>query len=133
MTERSCGAVIYKYIDNELFYLVTFDTEYGFPKGHMEKKETKLDTALREIREEVNLHLILKEGFEESISFELTSPKGRMKEVTYFLGTYENEEASLSDEVSEIKLLKYEDAMKIIKFDKLRNILYKANNFLMYN
>ena len=53
--ERSCGAVVYRIINNEVRYLLITNrrsTHWGFPKGHIEKGETPLDAAKRELYEE---------------------------------------------------------------------------------
>ncbi len=41
--EKSCGAVIYKYIDNELFILLLKHNlgHWSFAKGHVEDSETE--------------------------------------------------------------------------------------------
>ena len=53
--ERSCGAVVYRMINDEVRYLLIKNrrsTHWGFPKGHIEKGETHEQTAMREVLEE---------------------------------------------------------------------------------
>ena len=53
--EKSCGAVVYRETGEQIEILLIRHKNGGhwaFPKGHVEKKETEEDTALREIREE---------------------------------------------------------------------------------
>ena len=56
---KSCGAVIFKLKDNRRLYLtVEYKSEpgyWGLVKGHVEPGETELETARREIYEEVGL------------------------------------------------------------------------------
>ena len=50
--ERSCGAVVYRRINDEIRYLLIKNrrsTHWGFPKGHVEKGETFEQTAMREV------------------------------------------------------------------------------------
>ena len=50
--ETSSGAVVYKKENNEYFFLLVYSVknkEWSFPKGHIEKGETELETAKREI------------------------------------------------------------------------------------
>ena len=55
---------------------------WAFPKGHVEKKETEPETALREIKEETGLKVELDTGFREMVTY---SPKPNvMKDVIYF-------------------------------------------------
>lgn len=61
--EKSCGAVIWRNNDREREYLIILNKKgnalghWGFPKGHVEAGEKELDTARREIREEVGLEV----------------------------------------------------------------------------
>ena len=64
--ESSCGAVIFHDIKGEVRYLLIKNkrsAHWGFPKGHIERGETKEQTALREVQEETGLRVKLIEGF----------------------------------------------------------------------
>ena len=63
--EKSCGAVVFTRINNEITYLLiqNLGGTYGFPKGHVEQGETEEQTALREIFEEVGLRVELYPDF----------------------------------------------------------------------
>ena len=52
--EKCCGCII---IENNKVLLVYEKNGnfWGFPKGHMEKGENEIETALREVKEEVGL------------------------------------------------------------------------------
>ena len=52
--EKCCGGII---IENNKVLLVYEKNRnfWGFPKGHMEKGENEIETALREVKEEVGL------------------------------------------------------------------------------
>ena len=49
--EKSCGAVVFTRIDNNIKYLLIQNLEgiYGFPKGHVEDGESETQTAIREV------------------------------------------------------------------------------------
>ena len=57
--EKSCGAVVYKIINNQIFFLIEKMQRghFSIPKGHVENNETEIETALREIKEETNLEV----------------------------------------------------------------------------
>ena len=59
--EKSCGAVVFTRIDNNIKYLLIQNLEgvYGFPKGHVEDGESETQTAIREVFEEVGLKIKL--------------------------------------------------------------------------
>ena len=52
--EKSCGCIIIK--DKKVLLVYEKNRNFwGFPKGHMEDGETEIETALREVKEEVGL------------------------------------------------------------------------------
>ena len=54
--ETSCGCIITK--NNKV--LLVYEKRgnfWGFPKGHMEAGETEIDTAKREVKEEVGMEV----------------------------------------------------------------------------
>lgn len=62
---------------------------WSFPKGHAEKGESPMETALRELREEtglVDVTLTAVPAFEESYRFTKRSGRAVRKWVTYYLG-----------------------------------------------
>ncbi len=86
--EKSCGAVIgHKFNDNYKFLLIGFDIGdkkicWGFPKGHMEKNETEIETVKREIKEEVGLDVKVISDFRSSTYF--SYKKGVTLEAVYY-------------------------------------------------
>ena len=129
--EKSCGAVIYKYIDNELFILLLKHNlgHWSFAKGHVEDSETEQETAIREIREETNLDVTINSDFRYVITY---SPyEGAIKDVVYFLATTNSDNIKAQQsEISEIKWFKYEDAISMITYEDGRKVLMKAIEFL---
>lgn len=131
--EKSCGTVLFNDEDRKIRYLVvrSKDGNYGFPKGHIEDGETEKETAMREIYEELKIKPTIIDGFKESTEYELTDKKDTIKRVTYFLAKYSNQKIiRKEDELSEASLYTYEEAMKLIKFDNLKEILKRANQRL---
>lgn len=122
--EKSCGAVIYKYIDNELFILLLKHNlgHWSFAKGHVEDSETEQETAIREIKEETNLDVTINSDFRYVITY---SPyEGAIKDVVYFLATTNsNNIKAQQSEISEIKWFKYEDAISMITYEDGRKVL----------
>ena len=129
--EKSCGAVIYKYIDNELFILLLKHNlgHWSFAKGHVEDSETEQETAIREIREETNLDVTINSDFRYVITY---SPyEGAIKDVVYFLATTNSDNIKAQQsEISEIKWFKYEDAISMITYEDDRKVLMKAIEYL---
>ena len=131
--EKSCGAVVFTRINGEIKYLIIRNLMgiYGFPKGHVEKGESEVQTALREVREEVGLTVDLIEGFRCEDEHLIPRRKNVMKHIVYFLGEYCNQDFTYQrEELSDALLLDYESAMKLFQFESSRRILTEANNFL---
>ena len=131
--EKSCGAVVFTRINGEIKYLIIRNLMgiYGFPKGHVEKGESEVQTALREVREEVGLTVELIEGFRCEDEHLIPRRKNVMKHIVYFLGEYCNQDFTYQrEELSDALLLDYESAMKLFQFESSKRILTEANNFL---
>lgn len=132
--EKSCGAVVFTRINNEIKYLLirSLTGVYGFPKGHVEDGETEEETALREVREEVGLEVKLIPGFRREDEYLLPGKKDTLKRVVYFLGEYGNCDFTYQkEELTGAALYDYEDALTLLKFDGGKRILTEANEFLI--
>ena len=133
--EKSCGAVVFTREGGTVKYVIIRSTEgfYGYPKGHMEPGETETQTALREIREETGLNVTLLEGFRTADSHALVR-EGRpdvTKQIVYFLAEYTGQALRAQEgEVTEIRLMTYEEAMAAFQFESSHRILREAAEFL---
>ena len=98
-------------------------------KGHVEKDETELQTAEREIREETGLDVEFVEGFRKTIAY---SPRmDCMKTVVLFLAYAEHTDTrAQEEEVRAIQWLPFENAVEALTFDSTREILRQADAFL---
>lgn len=130
--EKSCGAVVYRKHRGEIQVLLIRHVNGGhwaFPKGHVEKKESEEETALREIREETGLKVRLKTDFRESVRY---SPKpGVMKDVIYFAAKAKKHQRARhqEQEVADARWLGPKDALDLVTYENDRSVL-KA--FLKY-
>lgn len=129
--EKSCGAVIYTVQNGTRFYLVEQMQKghVSLCKGHVEKDETELQTAEREIREETGLDVEFVEGFRKTIAY---FPRmDCMKTVVLFLAYAEHTDArAQEEEVRAIQWLPFENAVEALTFDSTREILRQADAFL---
>lgn len=127
--EKSCGGVVYTKIENKIYFVIveSITGSYGFPKGHIENGETEEETALREIQEEVGLNVKLDNTFCMVDKYKLNR-SGVDKKVVYFIGEYENQKIVYQkEELNGAYLLDFEDAYNLLKYDRLKEILKKAN------
>ena len=126
--EKSCGIIIYN--QEQKFLLITQNNgDVGFPKGHVEIGETEEETALREVKEETGIEVILVDGFKENISYIM--PNGVSKEVIYFLGKGVNSNIKIQiEEVKKADFYCYKDALNILTFESAKKLLIKADKFI---
>lgn len=118
--EKSCGAVIFN--DDKVLVIQQLKGHWGFPKGHVEKGETEVQTAIREIKEETNLDVEI----DETRRFvERYSPaEGVEKEVVYFTAKMIGGEIKVQEEeVKATEWLLPDDAMERLTYEKSKNIL----------
>ena len=104
---------------------------WGFPKGHLEGKETAEQAALRETQEEVGITPKLIPGFIKRTSYMFSLHRGLIfKRVIYFLAEAPNDTVQLSDEIKSYIWLPFEEALKKISFRNLKKIFSSAERFL---
>lgn len=131
--EKSCGAVVYKIIDNQIYFLIEKMKRghFSLPKGHVENNETEVETALREIKEETNLDVILDTTFKEVISY---SPyEGTLKDVVFFIAKVNSNKVKKQEiEVSEIYFYTFDKAYKTLTFEFDKNTLLKAYLHILF-
>jgi len=132
MKEKSCGAIVYRENNNELEFLLVYQNNghYSFPKGHVEKNETEVETALREIKEETNLDVEIDINFRYVISY-IVESKNVMKDAVYFVATptsfdLKNQEG----EIDECVWNNYEKTMELLEFDNIKEVFENAYEYI---
>ena len=123
--------MVYKRTENGPLYLVEHMAKghVSIPKGHVEGNETESETAIREIKEETNLDVVLDTRFKAETSY---SPyENCIKKVTFFVAeavseTLVNQEC----EVSALEWLPFEQAKDVMTFDSDKDVLTKADAYL---
>lgn len=128
----SCGAIIFRENKERKFLLLLLGTNFKFVTGRIEKNEEEKDTVIREIEEETGIRdAKFIEGFREIYNFDYKY-KGKLilREIILYLVKTNTEEVKISYEHDSYKWLTYNEAVDIIKFKNMQEILTKANNFL---
>jgi len=135
MNEKSCGAVVFAKNSTEIIYLLLkYEAgHWDFVKGNVEKGETEQETAIRELREETGIiDARFLDDFRESIFyFYKRNGINVRKEVVFFLMETGNTRIKLSYEHVGFEWLSYENAIKKLTFRNARDVLQKANNYLI--
>ena len=131
--EYSRGAIVFTKQNGELLFVIVQEMAgaYSFPKGHMEGDETEMDTARREVYEEIGLPPAFLPGFREEDEYDLAEKPGTRKRVVYFLAGFENEPLTpRPGEIRQILLLPYGEALSYFEHESSRRILTAAYTFL---
>ena len=136
--EKACGAIIFTNENNVRKYVLLcghgiYQGYYGFPKGHVEEGETEQETAIREVKEETGLDVVLYDGF-RTIDTHALAREGRpndKKTNIYFLAEYHNQKlVAQVSEVSDLILLDYEAAMDVLQYEEAKRELTEAEQYL---
>ena len=134
-TEKSAGIVLFRNDSskNEFLLLNYPQGHWDFVKGKVEQNETSHETALRETREETGItHIEFIDGFEEWVEYDFKFKKEDIhKKVIFFLAKTDEKNIHLSHEHNDYIWLEYNDAMKKTTFENAKNVLTKANEFLL--
>lgn len=132
LNEKSCGALVYrKYHGNTEILLIKHinSGHWSFPKGHVEGNETEVETAIREIKEETGIDVIIDQSFREIVTY---SPRrDTHKEVVYFIAKAKNTDfVAQEDEIADIKWVEIGRAGSVLAYENDKSIVNKAKNFI---
>lgn len=126
--EKSCGGIIFfKTKQNTKILLVKNNNGryWSFPKGHIEQDETEQQTAVREIKEETGLDVMLAEGFREVSEY---CPFGKIrKRVVFFLARAFTDNVKIQEEeIDSYIWVDIQQAKKLCAYDNDLRIIEKA-------
>lgn len=117
--EKSCGAVILK--EKQVLIVQQASGFYNFPKGHMEKGETEEETAIREVKEEINLDIKINKSLRFSIIYSQTPELKR--ELIYFIASPISNNIQIDEkELKEAKWVDIEEVESILTFENLKKL-----------
>ncbi len=133
--ENSAGAVVFRR-DFEPKYLLLQSrkwTDWGFPKGHIEKEESTEQAAVREVLEETGLkgELIVGSKKEYEYVFEFEGKLIQKRVTFYLLETKETEVKLNQREHQSYKWVNYLEAMNTLTHKEEKELLKKANAFII--
>ncbi len=129
--ETSCGCVIFDKKTHSKVLIVYEKNRnfWGFPKGHIEEGETEQQTALREVKEEVGIDVKILDDQCRYKTNDIIKDKQIDKTSIFYIGEplEENEKVVNQEaEIEDSKWVPVEEAVDIITFDDMKEILKKA-------
>lgn len=137
--EHSAGVIVFfdDIIDNQSkrkYLLLNYRKgHWDLPKGKLEGSETKIQAAIRELKEETSLEADIYPGFEQSLSYLFKDRLGELikKEVTFFVGKAKLTQVVLSPEHVLYQWLPLKDALRQLTYNNAQQILNIADQFLV--
>ena len=141
--EKSCGVVLFNEQKVLLLQYATGQKEgewdlqghWDFPKGHVDKSETEIGTATRELEEETGIkNIILLDNFRKTINYKIQKRDRKIsKEVVFFIATTVETEINLSHEHVDYGWFDFTSALKQLTYDNARSVLSEAIFFYEKN
>lgn len=130
--ERSCGALVFKKVDGIVRFLLIKNkrsSHWSFPKGHVEVGESDEQTAIREVKEETGVDIDIIHGFKGKSIYSIGN---KIEKTVYiFVAKAHSTVTTIQqEEIEDYKWVDYRTAMKSLRFDNDRSILWRANAFL---
>ena len=122
--EKSCGCIIIK--NNKVLLVYEKGRNFwGFPKGHMEEGENEIQTALREVKEEVGLDVEIDESKRYSINYTIRDEIDKTS-VFYIARPKQNKIEKQENEIEEVKWCDFEEALNVLTFENWKEMLKKV-------
>lgn len=130
--EKSCGGIVYrKYHGNTEILLIKHinSGHWSFPKGHVEEGETEVQTAVREIKEETGIDVMIDPTFRELVTY--SPKKDSQKVVVYFIAKAKNVGiVPQENEIADAKWVEISRAGELLSYDNDRCIVNKAKKLI---
>ncbi len=137
--EKSCGVVLFNSNNVLLLQYAAGQKEgnwnltghWDFPKGHVDKGETEIETATRELEEETGIKdIVFLDKFRKTINYTFQRGDRKIgKEVVFFIAKTIVKEVNLSHEHVDYEWLDFKSALKRLTYDNARSVLKEAIDF----
>jgi bis(5'-nucleosidyl)-tetraphosphatase len=135
--DQSIGVITYFQFPRSVKYLLIKHRKghWSFPKGHPDNGESKIETALRELKEETGVSKIqlLSKKILLKESYKFTNGKGVkiLKKVDYFIAEAKNKKVKIDfNEVVNFKWCTHKAGTEKITFNESKSILKKADKIV---
>jgi len=137
--EKSCGTIVFYCPEKDInlkeceFLLLHYpEGHWDLPKGHTEKGEEEVATALRELEEETGIKKgEILDGFKEKTHYFFKKKDDLIsKTVMFFLVRTDSKNIKISFEHQNYIWLKCDDAIKKITFKNVKEIVEKAMKYI---
>jgi len=120
--EKSCGCIIIK--DNKVLLVCEKrrNNFWGFPKGHIEHDETEVETAKREVQEEVGLNVEVDESKRYEIKY-IVEDRIEKTAVFYVARATSEEITKQEVEIADVKWCEFYEALDLLTYENTKDVL----------
>lgn len=120
--EKSCGCIIIK--DNKVLLVCEKrrNNFWGFPKGHIEHDETEVETAKREVQEEVGLNVEVDESKRYEIKY-IVDDRIEKTAVFYLARAISDEITKQEVEIADVKWCEFYEALDLLTYENTKDVL----------
>ena len=120
--EKSCGCIIIK--DNKVLLVCEKrrNNFWGFPKGHIEHDETEVETAKREVQEEVGLSVEVDESKRYEIKY-IVDDRIEKTAVFYLARAISDEITKQEVEIADVKWCEFYEALDLLTYENTKEVL----------
>jgi len=130
--EVSAGAIVYINSNGGRLFLLVQNkngNHFSFPKGHVEKQESIMDTAKREVLEETGIVFDIVSDNMEVVTYLM--PNGIYKDVYYFLGEAQNQKITYQpSEILHAGWYNYDQVLRYLTYDNDKKVFIKLTRHL---
>lgn len=133
---HSVGIILFHRFPRKIMYLLLKQHQghWGFPKGHIEKGEKLIDTAVRELKEETGIKKInfIKKKVLLKDEYSFKNGKSKVnKNVDYYIAESLVDKVKIDGkEIINYKWLSLEKSYDRLTFNKSKKILKRANKII---
>lgn len=134
----SVGIILYFKFPQKIKYLLLKHRQghWAFCKGHKDKGETKIETAIRELREETGIKKInfLRRSILIREDYRIKNKEIIKKSVDFFIAEALKKKVNIDGfEIKNYRWCSYNAALKQLTFKEAKSTLKKANKILEAN
>lgn len=133
---HSVGIILFHRFPRKIMYLILKQHQghWGFPKGHIEKGERLIDTAVRELKEETGIKKIdfVKRKILLRDKYSFKNGKSKViKSVDYYIAESLVDKVKIDGkEILNYKWMSVEKSYERLTFSKSKKILKRANKII---
>lgn len=133
--EKSCGVILVLRRNGEDRFLILQQNggHWSFPKGHSEKKETAIQSAVRELSEEAGISDIEFAKLPSITDRYIFEKRGKKfnKTVELFIAFAKNDKVTIQQsEIKNFKWATFKEAIETFTYDETKKVLEIAQKYL---